>query len=83
METEINEGAFAHDDNPVVARHMGNARRYETHWNGAISVKKETPNSPNKIDACVCVIGARMVYRLALAGTQPDEPSEAFAVRRW
>jgi hypothetical protein len=29
------------------------------------------------------VIGARMVYRLALAGTQVDEPSEAFAVRRW
>lgn len=83
VETEIAEGAFYHDDDPVVARHMGNARRYETKWNGAISVKKETPNSPAKIDACVCVIGARMVYRLALAGTVPEEPSEAYAVRRW
>jgi hypothetical protein len=83
VESEIVDGAFTHDDNPVLARHMGNARRYETRWNGAISVKKETPNSPNKIDGCVCVIGARMVYRLALAGAQVDEPSEAFAVRRW
>ena len=82
-EVEILDAMFAHDDNPVVARHMGNARRYETKWNGAISVKKETPNSPNKIDACVCVIGARMVYRLALAGAVVEEPSEAFAVRRW
>src|SRR4029077_19504322 len=82
VETEITEGAFAHDDDPVVARHMGNARRYETKWNGAISVKKETPNSPNKIDAAVCVIGARMVYRLALAGATNEGPSEAFAVKR-
>jgi hypothetical protein len=82
-EAEIVDGTFTHDDDPIVARHMGNARRYETHWNGAISVKKETPNSPNKIDAAVCVIGARMVYRLALAGSTPEEPSEAFAVRRW
>lgn len=80
---EILEGMFAHDDNAVVGRHVGNAHKYETRWNGAISVKKETPNSPNKIDACVCVIGARMAYRLALAGTQPEEPSEAYAIRRW
>jgi hypothetical protein len=83
VEAEILEGSFTHDGNPVTARHVGNARRYETRWNGAISVKKETPNSPDKIDACVCVIGARMVYRLALAGSGPDEPSEAFFVKRW
>jgi hypothetical protein len=83
VEAEILDGAFTHDGHPVVSRHVGNARRYETRWNGAISVKKETPNSPDKIDACVCVIGARMVYRLALAGAEPDEPSEAFAVKRW
>lgn len=81
--TEVKDHMFTHDGHAAVARHVGNAVKYETHWNGAISVKKETPNSPNKIDACVCVIGARMVYRLALAGTQPEEPSEAFAIRRW
>jgi hypothetical protein len=83
VEAEIADSAFSHDGNPVVARHVGNAYRYETQWNGAISVRKETPNSPDKIDACVCVIGARMVYRLALAGSEPDEPSEAFFVKRW
>jgi hypothetical protein len=83
VEAEIIDGKFTHDDNPVLARHIGNARRYETRWNGAISVKKETRDSPKKIDGCVAVIGARMVYRLALAGTQAQEPSTAFAVRRW
>lgn len=83
VETEILDGVFAHDDHPVTARHVGNARRYETQWNGAISVKKETKNSPDKIDACVSMIGARMVYRLALAGSKPEEPSEAYAFRRW
>jgi hypothetical protein len=78
---EIEDGVFAHDGNAVVARHVGNAYEYETQWNGAISVRKETPNSPDKIDACVCVIGARMVYRLALAGAEPEEDSEAYAVR--
>jgi hypothetical protein len=83
VETEILEGAFYHDDNPVVARHVGNAMRYETQWNGAISVKKVTPSSSAKIDACVCVIGARMVYRIALANSVPEEPSEVFVMKRW
>lgn len=82
-EAEIADGKFSHDDDPVLARHVGNARRYETRWSGAISVKKETPNSGDKIDACVCVIGARMVYRLASAGAVAEEPCEAFAVKRW
>lgn len=83
VEGEILDQVFSHDDHSVVARHVANARRYETQWNGAISVKKDTPNSPDKIDACVAMIGARMVYRLALAGSAPQEPSEAFAVKRW
>ena len=29
------------------------------------------------------MIGARMVYRLALAGAQVDEPCEAIFARRW
>jgi phage terminase large subunit-like protein len=83
VQTEIENGEFFHDGHPVTARHVGNAYEYETRWQGAISVRKETPNSPDKIDACVCVIGARMVYRLALAGSQADEDSEAYAVKRW
>jgi hypothetical protein len=34
---------------------------------GRMSISKESPDSPRKIDAAVCVIGARMVRRLALA----------------
>ena len=83
VQTEIEDGEFTHDGHPVVARHVANAYEYETQWQGAISVRKETPNSPDKIDGCVCVIGARMVYRLALAGSQADEESEAYAVKRW
>lgn len=83
VEQEILSKSFTHDDHPILARHVGNARRYETRWNGAVSIKKETHNSTAKIDAAVCMIGARMVYRLAMAGAQVDEPCEAFVVKRW
>lgn len=82
VEAEIREGAFTHDGHGVVARHVANARRAESKY--GITVKKETPDSPDKIDACVCVIGARMAYRLALAAAPAaDEPNEAFFLNRW
>lgn len=82
VEAEIREGAFTHDGDARVARHVVNARRAESRW--GITVKKETPDSPDKIDACVCVIGARMAYRLALAGAPAArEPNEAFFLNRW
>jgi terminase len=37
---------------------------------GHVTVRKESPKSPNKIDAAVCVIGARMVYRALLASPE-------------
>ncbi len=62
---EIVQGRFTHDGDPVVARHVGNAisRSYKGRW----TVRKESADSPRKIDAAVCVIGARMVRRLVLA----------------
>ena len=66
--TEIQDGKFTHDGNWTTSRHMGNCRAMES--KGHITVKKESPKSPNKIDAAVCVIGARMVYRQVL---QSDE----------
>ncbi|PWH05203.1 terminase [Brachybacterium endophyticum] len=59
---EIQDGGFTHDGNWDTSRHIGNARVNETR--GRFSIKKESPKSPNKIDAAVCVIGARMVYRI-------------------
>ena len=58
---EIEDGLFTHDGNWDTSRHIGNCRMTERR--GHITVKKESPKSPNKIDAAVCVIGARMVYR--------------------
>lgn len=61
---EILEGAFTHDGDSAVARHVVNARRHP--YRDLVSVAKESPDSPRKIDAAVCVIGARMVRRIVL-----------------
>lgn len=58
---EIEDKKFTHDGNWDTSRHVGNCRMVESR--GHITVKKESPKSPNKIDAAVCVIGARMAYR--------------------
>jgi len=61
---EILTGAFTHDGNSAVARHMANARRRP--YRDAVAIGKESPDSPRKIDAAVCVIGVRMVRRICL-----------------
>ena len=73
---EILEGQFKHDGHPVTARHVINARRAPTR--GRVSISKESPDSPRKIDAAVCVIGARMVRRIALAKGAKPRTGEAF-----
>lgn len=65
---EIQDGAFHHDGNWDTSRHMGNAREKELR--GFITIRKESPKSPNKIDAAVCVIGARLVYRTVVASEE-------------
>ena len=62
---EILEKQFKHDGNSTVARHVGNARTHGIR--GRVSISKESPDSSRKIDAAVCVIGARMVRRLVVA----------------
>lgn len=61
---EILSQSFTHDGHSATARHMGNARRRP--YRDAIAIGKESPHSPHKIDAAVCVIGVRMVRRIAL-----------------
>ena len=63
-EREILERQFRHDGDPAVTRHVLNARRRPNRW--GVSIGKERPSSPKKIDAAVCVIGARMVRRQVL-----------------
>lgn len=61
---EIVEGAFTHDGHSATSRHIANCRRRP--YRDALSVGKESPDSPRKIDAAVCVIGARMLRRMVL-----------------
>jgi hypothetical protein len=62
---EIEIGEFTHDGDSRLARHVGNARRRPNSY--GVSVGKESPASTKKIDACVAMIGARMVRRLVIA----------------
>lgn len=62
---EILDGGFTHDGDSRVTRHMTNCRRRP--YQDAISIGKESPDSPNKIDAAVCVVGARMLRRMVMA----------------
>jgi hypothetical protein len=61
---EIVERAFSHDGHPATARHVANARRRP--YRDALAIGKESPDSRRKIDAAVCVVGVRMVRRMAL-----------------
>ncbi len=64
-EAEILESEFTHDGDSRVTRHIANARRRpHKAW---VSIGKDSPDSPRKIDAAVCVIGVRMVRRLVLS----------------
>jgi len=67
-EAEIRDRGFAHDGDSRVLRHVTNARRRPNRY--GVSIGKESPDSPNKIDAAVCVVGARMVRRKLLASPE-------------
>jgi len=64
--TEINEQEFTHDGDSRLTRHVANARNRPNKY--GISIGKESPSSPRKIDLAVCMIGARMVRRLYISG---------------
>lgn len=62
---EIDDAQFRYDGNPVLTRHLGNARRRPNRY--GVSISKESRTSAKKIDAAVCTVGARMARRLYLA----------------
>jgi hypothetical protein len=75
VEAEINDGLFEHDGDSRLARHVANARRYPNRH--GISIHKETPDSPKKIDAIVAAIIARHARRLALASPELEKRRNA------
>lgn len=64
-ESDILDGSFTIDGHPALMRHLSNARRKA--YRDAVTIGKESPNSAKKIDAAVCLIGARMLRRMVLA----------------
>lgn len=61
---EIKSGAFTHDGDARLRRHVLNARRYPVQ--GFVSIAKDSRESKNKIDLAICMVGARMVRRMVL-----------------
>lgn len=72
-ESDILDASFTIDGHPVLMRHLANCRRRS--YRDAVSVGKESPKSAKKIDAAVCLIGARMLRRVALSVEIDSETS--------
>lgn len=81
-EAEVLAKQFTNDGDSRVARHVANARRRGNRY--GYSIAKESPKSAKKIDAAVCVVGARMVRRLVLAemARNPRDDRSRRLVRR-
>lgn len=75
---DIVTAAFTTDGHPALVRHLINARRRPNRY--GVGIGKESRDSPRKIDAAVCLVGARMVRRLVLAKQAESKPrsGEAF-----
>lgn len=50
----VAEGRLTHDGDPVLARHIANARAKETRW--GLVITKEHKDSPRRIDAAVAAV---------------------------
>lgn len=68
---EIKNVVFKYDGDSVFGKQILNARRRPNRH--GISIGKEAPKSPNKIDACVAMIIARHARRLVLSSKKYRE----------
>lgn len=57
---DVENGDLVHDGHPELGRHVKNARRMPTRH--GVSLMKDGPESPRKIDLAVCAVGARMLW---------------------
>lgn len=69
---------FTHDGDPILMTHMKNSRRAPGPW--GVSMRKEGRESLKKIDAAVCLVGARMLRRLVLNAGVEDEVEDVPSV---
>lgn len=70
---QLAQGLVPHDDNEVLSRHVLQAMNHDTRW--GVGLRKKTPNSPEKIDAAVAMILARLARSryLAVADKKPTK----------
>lgn len=59
--TDVTAGTLTHDKGALLVQHVRNARRRPNKW--GISLGKDHRESPRKVDAAVCAVGARMMWR--------------------
>lgn len=71
---DIENGDLVHDGHPELARHVKNAKRFPTRH--GVSLMKDGPESPRKIDLAVCAVGARMVRTQVLNSTAKRRGSQ-------
>ncbi len=61
--SDVIDGRLTHDGAALLVQHVRNARRRPNKW--GVSLGKEHRESPRKIDAAVCAVGARMMRHMA------------------
>lgn len=71
------EPTFKIDGHPVLVQHLKNAMQHMDPRGWGTSLAKEQKDSPRKIDAAVCLVGARMLRRFVLNLHEEDEEDEA------
>ena len=72
-QADIIDGTLTHDGHAATGRHVANAR--VNPYRDAYGIGKESKDSARKIDAAVCVVGARMVRRIVSAVPKPKKRS--------
>ena len=71
------EPTFQIGPHPVLLQHLKNAIRHFDPRGWGISLSKEQKDSPRKIDAAVCLVGARMLRRIVLNLHEEEEVEDA------
>lgn len=65
------------DGHPVLVQHLKNAIEREDPRGWGTGLAKEQKDSPRKIDAAVCLVGARMLRRMVLNAEVTEEEEDA------
>ena len=71
------EPTFEIDGHPVLVQHLKNAIKHYDPRGWGESLAKEQKDSPRKIDAAVCLVGARMLRRIVMNLHEEEEQEDA------